>query len=150
MKITVKMIWIDMVLMWVLGISIYGMNLDTTTPVAQVTSVALFVLLGAMNGLWAGYQDWQEQALKRKSQSVTKKGYTLRGKGLKRYVRFRKWYRYIGLVLLQLFLAWACEFVHLFMDFRTADWTQCLINIGCTLGAMAVVKLGIWIFTKDL
>ena len=149
MKVTVKMIWIDMALMWVLGISIYGMNLDHK-PVALPTSIVLFLLLGAMNGLWAGYQDWQEQALKRKSQSVTKKGYTLRGKGLKRYVRFRKWYRYIGLIALQLFLAWACEFVHLFMDNRTADWTQCLINIACTLGMMLIVKLGIWIFTKDL
>lgn len=150
MSVKFKPIWIDMILIWILGISIYVLNLNQETAVSLGESAALFVLLGILNGIWVGYNDWQQQQLKRKSEKVTQNGYTLRGKGIKRYSRFRTIFRYSGLIILQLFLAWFCEIIHNYMDGRSADWTQCLINIACTIGAMLVVKLVFWLFTKDI
>ena len=149
MSVKLKLIWIDMILIWVVGISIYVLNLNQEAAVSLGESVALFLLLGLLNGIWVGYNDWQQQKLKKKSDKVTKNGYTLQGKGLKRYSRFRTSLRYSVLIILQLFLAWASEIIHNYMDNRSADWTQCLINIGCTLGAMLLVKLVFWLFTKD-
>ena len=149
MSVKLKLIWIDMILIWVVGISIYVLNLNQEAVVSLGESVALFLLLGLLNGIWVGYNDWQQQKLKKKSDKVTKNGYTLQGKGLKRYSIFRTSLRYSVLIILQLFLAWACEIIHNYMDDRSADWTQCLINIACTLGAMLLVKLVFWLFTKD-
>ncbi len=149
MSVKLKLIWIDMILIWVVGIGIYVLNLNQEAAVSLGESVALFLLLGLLNGIWVGYNDWQQQKLKKKSEKVTKNGYTLQGKGLKRYARFRTTLRYSVLIILQLFLAWASEIVHNYMDGRSADWTQCLINIACALGAMLLVKLIFWLFTKD-
>lgn len=149
MSVKLKPIWIDMILIWVVGISIFVLNLNEETPVAFGMSVGLFLLLGILDGIWVGYNDWQQQTLKRKSVKVTQNGYTLRGKGIKRYSRFRTVLRYSALLIVQLILAWSSEIVHNYMDNRSADWKQCLINIACTLGAMLLVKLIFWAFTKD-
>lgn len=150
MKITFKPIWIDMILIWALAIAIYVINLNQESAVPLAESIVLFVFLGVLNGVWTGYQDWQQQKLKRKASKVSKQGYTLRSKGIKKYSGFRTTFRYAAAIIGQLFLAWACEIIHNYMDGRSADWVQFLFNIVCALAAMLLVKLLFWLVTKDI
>ena len=52
MSVKLKLIWIDMILIWVVGIGIYVLNLNKEAAVSLGESVALFLLLGLLNGIW--------------------------------------------------------------------------------------------------